>query len=726
MDHNHHECCNRESSKPRNMVSQDGAEYTCPMHPEVISSKPGSCPKCGMALEPRHPTLSEELDPELTSMLRRFWLSSILSLLVLTLAMGPMLFPNLFSSISPVILRWGEFMLATPVVLWGGWPFFQKGWVSLLNRSLNMFTLIALGIGVAYAYSAIALFFPELFPAALSHDGRFVGLYFESAAIITTLVLLGQVLELRARSGTSKAIQSLLKLMPDVARLVKENGEEEDMPLDQIKVGDIVRVRPGDTIPLDGILVNGVSTVDESMITGEPLPLEKHLGSKVTGGTRNGTGSFLMRIEYIGTDTLLAKIVQIVSDAQRSRVPIQQLVDKVSSYFVPIVILISGFSFAVWYFMGPAPQLNYAIINAVAVLIIACPCALGLATPMSIMVGVGKAAQTGVLIKNVESLEVFNSVDTLVVDKTGTLTLGRPELLTIITNPTNEEALLQYAASLEQGSEHPLAESIVRHAKERKIKLLEIKDFLSLTGRGAEGIVGGKPVLIGNKELLKEKGITTTIYDSEADRLRSEGQTIMFVVFNNKLEGILGVGDPIKPNTRKSIEELISLGINVVMATGDHEITAKAIARKIGIKEVHAGILPHQKFELIKELQSSKHTVAMAGDGINDAPALTQSNVGIAMGTGTDTAIESADIVLVKGDLTGILHARHLSHHIIRNIKQNLFFAFIYNLLGVPIAAGILYPFFGVLLNPMIAAAAMSLSSISVIWNALRLRKIEI
>lgn len=726
MDHNHHECCNRESSKPRNIVSHDGVEYTCPMHPEVISSKPGSCPKCGMALEPRHPTLSEELDPELTSMQQRFWLSSILSLLVLMLAMGPMLFPNLFSFISPHILRWGEFTLATPVVLWGGWPFFQRGWASLLNRSLNMFTLIALGIGVAYAYSAIALFFPQFFPVALSHDGSFIGLYFESAAIITTLVLLGQVLELKARSGTNKAIQSLLKLMPLSARLVKENGEEEDVPLDQIKVGDIVRVRPGDTIPLDGILVNGASTVDESMITGEPLPLEKHIGSKVTGGTNNGTGSFLMRAQHISTDTLLAKIVQIVSNAQRSRIPIQQLVDKVSSYFVPIVILISVLTFAVWYFMGPAPQLNYAIINAVAVLIIACPCALGLATPMSIMVGVGKAAQSGVLIKNVESLEIFNSVDTLVVDKTGTLTLGSPELLTIITNPAHEEAFLQYAASLEQGSEHPLAEAILRHTKEREIKLLEVKDFTSLTGRGAEGIVGGKQVLIGNKELLKEKGITTAIYDVEADRLRSEGQTIMFVAFNNKLEGIIGVGDPIKPNTQESIQELISLGINVVMATGDHEITAKAIAQKIGIREVHAGILPHQKFDLIKELQSSNHTVAMAGDGINDAPALTQSNVGIAMGTGTDIAIESADIVLVKGDLTGILHARRLSLHIIRNIKQNLFFAFIYNLLGVPIAAGILYPFLGVLLNPMIAAAAMSLSSISVVWNALRLRKIEI
>lgn len=726
MDHNHHECCNRENAKPRNIVSQDGVEYTCPMHPEVISSKAGSCPKCGMALEPRHPTLSEELDPELVQMRKRFWISSVFSLVVLVLAMGPMIVPHVFSSISVHTLRWGEFIFATPVVFFGGWPFFQKGWFSLLSKSLNMFTLIALGIGIAYAYSVIALFFPELFPVTLSHSDGFVGLYFESASIITTLVLLGQVLELRARHGTSKAIQSLLKLMPDVARLVKENGEEEDVPLDQIKVGDIVRVRPGDTIPLDGILVNGSSVVDESMITGEPIPLEKHAGTNVTGGTSNRTGSFLMRVEHISADSVLAKIVQIVSDAQRSRVPIQQLVDKISSYFVPIVILISILTFFAWYFIGSEPQFNYAIINAVAVLIIACPCALGLATPMSIMVGVGKAAQSGVLIKNVESLEILNKVDTLVVDKTGTLTLGKPKLITIITHAAQEDVFLQYAASLEQASEHPLAEAIVRHAQENKIKLLEVKDFLSLTGRGAEGVVGGNHVLIGNKELLKEKGINTTIYDAEADRLRGEGQTVMFVVFNTEVEGILGVGDPIKPHTKESIEKLISLGINVVMATGDHEITAKTIAEKIGIREVHAGILPNQKFDLIKELQSRNHIVAMAGDGINDAPALTQSNVGIAMGTGTDIAIESADIVLVKGDLISILQARHLSQHIIRNIKQNLFFAFIYNLLGVPIAAGILYPFLGVLLNPMMAAAAMSLSSVSVVLNALRLGKIKI
>ncbi|MGN6670765.1 MAG: copper-transporting P-type ATPase [Candidatus Nucleicultricaceae bacterium] len=726
MDHNHHECCKHESAKPSTIASQSAIEYTCPMHPDVVRFGPGSCPKCGMALEPRHVGASNEPNPERVQMQQRFWISSVFSLVVLILAMGPMIVPQVFGAISAHTLRWAEFIFATPVVFFGGWPFFQKGWLSILNKSLNMFTLIALGIGVTYIYSVMALLFPELFPTALSHNGGFVGLYFESAVIITTLVLLGQVLELRARHGTSKAIQSLLKLMPPSARLINERGEEKDVAIDQIKVGDIIRVKPGDTIPLDGILIDGASVVDESMITGEPLPLEKHVGSKVTGGTSNRTGSFLMRVEHISADTVLAKIVQIVSDAQRNRLPIQQLVDKVSSYFVPIVILIAVLTFGVWYFIGPEPQFNYAIINAVAVLIIACPCALGLATPMSIMVGVGKAAQSGVLINNVESLEILNKVDTLVVDKTGTLTLGKPELLTIITHSANEDVFLQYAASLEQASEHPLAEAIVRYAQENKIKLLAVKDFLSFTGLGAEGVVNKNQVIIGTKAFLKEKGINTTIYDAEADRLRGDGQTVMFVAFNTKVEGILGVGDPIKPQTRESIEKLISLGINVVIATGDHEITAKTIAQKIGIREVHAGILPNQKFDLIKELQSRNHIVAMAGDGINDAPALTQSNVGIAMGTGTDIAIESSDIVLVKGDLSGIVEARYLSHHIISNIKQNLFLAFIYNLLSVPIAAGILYPFLGVLLNPMVAAAAMSLSSVSVVLNALRLRKIKI
>lgn len=730
MNHNeNHDCCasnNKLQSEDTPTSLHPSTQYTCPMHPEIKSSKPGACPKCGMALEPLTATLDTSPDPELLHMQRRFWGSALLSLLVLILAMGPMVSPQLFQTLPTKGLRWSEFLLSTPVVLWGAWPFLHKGWLSLLNKSLNMFTLISLGIGTAYFYSVIALIFPHLFPSPLLTHQENIGLFFESAAIITTLVLLGQVLELKARSNTSLAIHSLLKLMPNRARLVKKDGVEEDVEIHHIHVGDNLRVRPGEAIPLDGIVMAGSSTVDESMISGEPIAIDKTVGSKVTGGTLNNTGSFLMRVEKVGADTLLAKIIHLVSEAQRTKAPVQKLVDKVSSYFVPFVLLISFMIFIAWYFIGPEPRLNYAIINAVAVLIIACPCALGLATPLSIMVGVGKGAEGGILIKNAEAIERLQKFDTLVVDKTGTLTVGKPHLLTVMTNSILEQKFLQLVASIENASEHPLAQSIVTYALERNITLLPITHFRAHIGKGAEGVVEGKRVLIGKFELFKDTNIHTSPYEKQAEDLRKKGQTIMFVAIDNQIEGMLGVGDPIKPFAKESIEHLRNDGIKIVMATGDHKTTAQAIAPQLGIEEVHAGVLPSEKIALIQALKKSNREVAMAGDGINDAPALAEAHIGIAMGTGTDAAIQSADVILVKGDLRGLVRARHLSHVTIKNIKQNLFLAFIYNFLSIPIAAGILYPFYGILLNPMVAAAAMSLSSVSVIWNALRLRNVKI
>jgi P-type Cu+ transporter len=704
-------------------------EYTCPMHPEIVRDEPGSCPICGMALEPRVVTLEEAENPELKDMKRRFWVSLALAVPVLLLAMSEMM-PGqpLQHALTPRLITWLQFVLATPVVLWGGWPFFQRGWASIVNRSLNMFTLIALGTGAAWLYSVIATFFPDIFPASFRGHGGEVAVYFEAAAVITTLVLLGQVLELRARSQTSSAIKLLLGLAPKIARIVRENGSEEDIPLDRVQPGDLLRVRPGEKVPVDGVLAEGRSAVDESMVTGEPIPVEKTTGDKVTGGTVNGTGGFLMRAERVGSDTLLAQIVRMVSEAQRSRAPIQRLADVVSSWFVPLVVVMAIITFIVWGLFGPEPRFVYAMVNAVAVLIIACPCALGLATPMSVMIGTGRGATAGVLIKNAEALETMEKVNTLVVDKTGTLTEGKPRLVSITTQPGFDEAeLLNLAASLERGSEHPLAAAIVAAAQERKLELVSAADFASVTGKGVRGSVNGKAVALGNKRLMDDLSVAIdagTI--AQADKLRQNGQTVMFVAVDGRLAGLLGVADPIKETTREAIEMLHVEGLRVVMLTGDNRTTAEAVARQLGIDEVIAEVLPEQKSEAIKRLQSEGKVVAMAGDGINDAPALAQAQVGIAMGTGTDVAMESAGITLVKGDLRGIVRALRLSRGTMRNIRQNLFFAFVYNVAGVPIAAGVLYPIIGLLLSPMIASAAMTFSSVSVIGNALRLRRLEL
>lgn len=730
MNHNENHNCRASANKSKSesvaVPLNFSAQYTCPMHPEIKRPNPGSCPKCGMSLELMVATLNTLPDPELPQMQRRFWVSAILSLLVLVIAMGPMISPGLFQTLPAKGIRWSEFLLSTPVVLWGAWPFFYRGWLSLLHKSLNMFTLISLGIATAYVYSLIALCFPHFFPShPLTHQEN-IGLFFESAAIITTLALLGQVLELKARSTTSLAIHSLLKLMPNTARLVRKDGGEEDVEVSRIRVGDSLRVRPGEAIPLDGIVMEGVSAVDESMISGEHISIDKTVGSEVTGGTLNNTGSFLMRVEKVGADTILSKIIHLVSEAQRTKAPVQKLVDKVSSYFVPFVLLLSLMTFMVWYFFGPEPHLNYAIINSVAVLIIACPCAIGLATPLSIMVGVGKGAEGGILIKNAEAIETLQKFDTLVIDKTGTLTLGKPHLITIVTNSIKENVFLQLVASLENASEHPLAQSIVTYALERNIPLLPVTNFRAHIGKGAEAVIEGKRVLIGKTELFRDTNIPTSPYEKQAEALRKKGQTVMLIAINNQIKGMLGVGDPIKPFAQESIQQLRADGIKIVMASGDHKTTAQVIADQLGIVDVHAGILPAEKIALIQDLKKTNRKVAMAGDGINDAPALAEAHIGIAMGTGTDVAIQSADVILVKGDLRGLVRARHLSHEIIKNIRQNLFLAFLYNFLSLPVAAGIFYPFFGVLLNPMVAAAAMSLSSISVIWNALRLRKVPI
>ena len=701
--------------------------FTCPMHPEVVQDHPGDCPKCGMALE-AVTSSGDEKNEELTDMSRRFWICTALALPVFFLAMIADMMPAWLPGwLSMQTVQWVECALATPVVLWGGWPFFVRGWQSLLTWNLNMFTLIALGVSVAWSYSMVALFFPGAFPPVMQMHGGLVAVYFEAAAVITTLVLLGQVLELRARSRTNAAIQMLLGLAPNTARIVRENGKEEDIPLEQVQPGDTLRVRPGDKVPVDGTVIDGASNIDESMVTGESIPVAKSAGEKLIGATVNGTGSLLMRAERVGADTLLAQIVDMVAKAQRTRAPIQKLTDVVAGYFVPAVVGIAVLTFIAWWVWGPEPRLAHAVINAVAVLIIACPCALGLATPIAIMVGTGRGAMAGVLIKNAEALEVMEKVDTLVVDKTGTLTEGTPKVVAVQAEADfTEDELLRLAASLERASEHPLAEAIVRGAEEKGLTLVKADNFQSVTGKGVTGEVDGRTVAAGNAALLESLGINVGNLSQQADRQRGEGQTVMLIAVDGKIAGLIGVADPVKESTSEAIRDLHAEGITIVMITGDNQITAEAVAGRLAIDQVHAGVLPEQKAELIKQLQAEGHIVAMAGDGINDAPALAQAHVGIAMGTGTDVAIESAGITLVKGDLRGIVRARRLSRATMRNIRQNLFFAFFYNTAGVPIAAGVLFPFFGILLSPMIAAAAMSFSSVSVITNSLRLKQVEL
>ncbi|ABM03784.1 heavy metal translocating P-type ATPase [Psychromonas ingrahamii 37] len=701
--------------------------YTCPMHPDVTQDSPGNCPKCGMALE-GETSGGEQKNEELIDMSRRFWGCTALALPVFFLAMTADMLPGWLPNwLSLQMVQWIECALATPVVVWGGWPFFVRGWQSVRTWNLNMFTLIALGVSVSWSYSMVALLLPGLFPTIMQMSDGLVPVYFEAAAMITTLVLLGQVLELRARSRTNAAIEMLLSLAPNTARIVREDGTEEDIPLDQVQSGATLRVRPGDKVPVDGTVIEGDSNIDESMVTGESLPVTKSAGEKLIGATVNGTGSLLMRAEKVGSDTLLAQIVDMVAKAQRTRAPIQKLADLVAGYFVPAIVGCAVLTFAVWFGWGPEPRLAHAVVNAVAVLIIACPCALGLATPISIMVGTGRGATAGVLIKNAEALEIMEKVDTLVVDKTGTLTEGKPKLVAVQAEEGfDEDQLVRLVASLERASEHPLAEAIVRGAEEKGIKLVKADNFKSLTGKGVTGEVDGESVAAGNVALMESLGINVENLSQQADQQRAEGQTVMLIAINGKAAGLIGVADPIKESTAEAIRDLHGEGIKIVMITGDNQITAKAVAGKLEIDQVHAEVLPEEKATLIKKLQAEGHIVAMAGDGINDAPALAQAHVGIAMGTGTDVAIESASITLVKGDLRGIVRARRLSRATMRNIRQNLFFAFFYNSAGVPIAAGVLFPFFGILLSPMIAAAAMSFSSVSVISNSLRLKRVKL
>jgi Cu+-exporting ATPase len=715
---------------PPQQLQPERATYTCPMHPQIIRNGPGSCPICGMALEPLVATGDEGPNPELVEMRRRFWVCLVLSLPLLVLAMAEMI-PGrpLVGLVPPRTLRWVEFALASPVVLWGAWPFFVRGWASIVNRSLNMFTLIAIGTGTAYVYSVVAVLLPGVFPASFrDHEGA-VPVYFEAAAVITTLVLLGQVLELRARHETSSAIKALLGLAPKFARRLKDGGSEEDVPLEAVQVGDRLRVRPGEKVSVDGVVVEGTSAVDESMITGEPIPVEKEPGERVIGGTVNGTGSLIIRAERVGAETMLAQIVRMVGEAQRSRAPIQRLADTVSAYFVPAVVAAAVLTFVIWALVGPAPRMAYALVNAVSVLIIACPCALGLATPMSIMVATGRGASAGVLIKNAEALEVLEKVDVLVIDKTGTITEGKPSVVAAIPAPGFDEAtLIRLAASLERASEHPLAAAVARAAEERGIALVPVQEFQSATGRGVRGVVEGRNVAVGNREFIAESGAELTALDGVVQDLTKSARTVVYVSVDGKPAGVLGIADPIKPTAPEALGLLRREGVRVVMLTGDSRATAVAVARtlRLPLDDVHAEVLPQEKGAEVKRLQDMGHIVAMAGDGINDAPALAQAHVGIAMGTGTDVAMESAGITLVKGDLRAIVRARRLSRATMRNIRENLVFAFLYNALGIPVAAGILYPFVGLLLSPMIASAAMTFSSVSVIVNALRLRKVEL
>ena len=709
-------------------VMPEGTIYTCPMHPEIRQVGPGSCPICGMALEPELVSLDDGPDPELIDMRRRFWISAVLTLPLFVYAMGDMLpgrpFADLFG---PATAQWLQFALATPVVLWGAWPFFVRAIASLKGMNLNMFTLIGLGVAVAFGFSVVATVAPHIFPAGFRDHGGRVHVYFEAAAVITTLVLLGQVLELRARGATSGALRALLELAPPTARRIDDAGNEEDVSLDLVGAGDRLRVRPGDKVPVDGEVIEGKSSVDESMLTGEPIPVAKAPGDAVTGGTVNGTGSFVMRADRVGRDTMLAKIVQMVAEAQRSRAPIQRLADQVAGWFVPAVVAIALISFAVWAIWGPDPALAYALVNAVAVLIIACPCALGLATPMSIMTGTGKGAQHGILIKNAEALETFEKIDTLVVDKTGTLTAGKPELVAVMaTGEIEETTLLRLTAATEKASEHPLAEAIVRGVEAKGIDVARADDFTSITGKGVEAVVEGRRVTIGNEKMMREAASLDPVLQKQAEKGRSEGQTVMFVAVDGKPAGLIAVADPIKPTSASAIAALHRAGIRVVMLTGDSEGTAQAVGMKLGIDDIRANVSPEDKQRIVAKLKADGRRVAMAGDGINDAPALAAADVGVAMGTGTDVAIESAGMTLVKGDLAGLAQAHRLSRATMRNIRQNLFFAFVYNAAGVPIAAGALYPAFGLLLSPMIAAAAMSLSSVSVIGNALRLRSLDL
>ena len=718
-----------KEESPKASDSTDKRVYTCPMHPEVRQVGPGSCPKCGMALEPLEVSLDDGPILELIDMSRRFKIGAILTAPLLLTAMAEMIPGFTLHSIFKGSFNWFQLIVATPVIVWAGKPLFRRGWDSFRTRNLNMFSLIALGTAIAYFYSIVATVFPDLFPISFKnfHSGE-VGVYFEAAASIVTLVLLGQVLELRARSATGGAIKALLGLTPKTARKVLASGQEEDIDLGHVVVGDVLRVRPGEKIPVDGVVIEGRSSVDESMISGEAIPVEKESKSFVTGGTLNGTGALLIRAEKVGSDTLLSQIVKMVAEAQRSRAPIQKLADKVSAYFVPAVIVIAIVTFVVWLFVGPEPRLSYALVNAVAVLIIACPCALGLATPMSIMVGTGKGAQNGILIKSAESLETFEKVNTLIVDKTGTLTEGKPKLVEVKAfGGATEKDILAAAAALERSSEHPLAQAIVKGASDRDVtQLPEVKDFKSTTGQGIEGKVEGKTYFIGNASFMKSKGVEKSPTDANADQLRSDGQTVIYLAEGSRLIGILGIADPIKATTPEALKQLKLAGIEVIMATGDHKTTALAVAKKLGIERVEAGVMPDKKAELVKRLQAEGRIVAMAGDGVNDAPALAQAHIGIAMGHGTDVAMESAGITLVSGDLRNIVKARNLSRSTMKNIRQNLFFAFFYNVLGVPVAAGVLYPIFGWLLSPMIASAAMSLSSVSVIGNALRLNRAKL
>lgn len=724
LEHNH-----LDEPHTHEIIKQN-IKYTCPMHPEIIRDKPGDCPKCGMALEPMGviDKKEEENTDELDYMTKRFWISTVLAIPLFILAMLADLSENILpSSLSMSTIQYIEFFLATPIVLWGGWNFYVKAYYSVINKSLNMFTLIGLGVSVAWIFSVIALFLPTLFPINLQGEGGTVPVYFEAAGVIITLVLLGQVLELRARSRTNVAIKMLLNLVPSTAIRINTDKTEELIDVEDIQLNDNLKIKPGEKIPVDGIIINGKSIIDESMVTGESIPVEKNLDDKVIGATVNGTGVFIMKATKIGKDTLISQIIEMVTQAQRSRAPIQKLADSVSGYFVPAVVLISFITYIIWYFFGPEPTLAFAIVNAVAVLIIACPCALGLATPISIMVGTGRGALEGVLIKNAEALEIMEKIDTVVVDKTGTLTVGKPQVTAITNlNNFNENEILKFAAAIEQNSEHPLSEAIIKKAKENAIDILEVENFKYITGKGVIGEVDTKIIALGNLKLMQDLNINLDDAVQKANDLRENGQTVIFIAIDNILAGLISIADPIKSSTKEAIDNLHSLGINVVMLTGDNEITAKAVAKKLSIKQVYSDVLPEDKLSVIKDLQSQGKIVAMAGDGINDAPALTAANVGIAMGTGTDIAIESAEITLIKGDLNGIIKAYKLSKGTMKNIRQNLFFAFIYNTAGVPIAAGILYPYFGILLSPIIAAAAMSFSSVSVILNALRLKNIKL